>query len=309
MAVDVATLTVRSAGRRGTRFRYDSLGWCCGLRRAAHERIADESLRTNASRNMVNHGAFGKLAAHSRTGVLAFASYTGLVGSAVRAKDAFRTTSFIRISLVIIDASACSGSVALLADGIGAARRRLARIRDLLLPKHALDERISRKSCRAGAADHVGIDPTLRVLPAASRTRVHAFVVYASLGAGTIRIDDTLRSAVRRCANVALNALTGRALPDHLAERVGSAGRGLARIDGSRRRLGSPGYLPAALEGIAGEAFAATTDRAVVDHFASRQESANSQTRIGTLLVHAGSGRLAFRADDAFGSARRGTSD
>lgn len=53
----------------------------------------------------------------------------------------------------------------------------------------------------------------------------------------------------------------------------------------------------------------ATANRIVVDHLAVGVDAASSRTRVLALVVETGLGQETFRADNAFGSARRRATD
>jgi len=68
---------------------------------------------------------------------------------------------------------------------------------------------------------------------AASRTRIFALVADASLVLRTFSTDDTFRSAVGRCSDVALDAGADSVAVGDSADAVASARIRLARIDRS----------------------------------------------------------------------------
>lgn len=131
MLVDVATLAVRSARRRLARI---------GVHRrldadlmAAHRRAAGETGQAAAVRRMVGHMALGIGGAHADARIVALLVATGARLWAVGVHDALRTAFGVRIAKVFGQAGARAGAVALVADGVDAARRRIARFDGLLL--------------------------------------------------------------------------------------------------------------------------------------------------------------------------------
>lgn len=66
-------------------------------------------------------------------------------------------------------------------------------------------------------------------------TRVATLLIDAGHLIRAFAITDALVSAVRRCSDKFSQARAGRLIVDHLALRVRSAGRRLARINGGQR--------------------------------------------------------------------------
>lgn len=128
MLVDVATLAVRSARRWHARIRVHHRCDGAWYLVAGNRRIAGVAGRAAAVRCMVRHVTLGRGAADaSRARIVAFlvATCSGLW--AVGVHDALRSAFGVRIAEELGQASARAGTVALLADGIDAARRRVAR--------------------------------------------------------------------------------------------------------------------------------------------------------------------------------------
>lgn len=100
---------------------------------------------------------------------------------------------------------------------------------------HTVAERISGVADVASAHGRVVHHTALCIWAASTSTRVSAFLVNASLVAGALRVDDTLRSAIGRRTDVIRQARAGGTFPAHLALRVRAARRRLARIQLLRR--------------------------------------------------------------------------
>jgi hypothetical protein len=95
---------------------------------------------------------------------------------------------------------------------------------------HAVAERISGVVDVASAHGRMVDDAALGVWAASARARVPAFLVYAGLVAGALGVNDALGAAVGWRADVRRQARAGGAFAAHLALRVWSARRRLARI-------------------------------------------------------------------------------
>jgi len=194
------------------------------------EWVSDETRRARTRWDMVDDVALRKLSAHSRARILALVSYTGAISGAVGAQNTFGSAAFVRISLVIGDAAAGAGPVALSALRVGSARRRLAGIGRFLLLQYALNERISCVSGGAGASDGMADDSAFGVGATGPGTRIAAFLVDAGLRSRAVRINDTFGAARRRRSDVVwqTRAARRRTLGDAL--RVRPARRWIARI-------------------------------------------------------------------------------
>lgn len=259
------------------------------LRLARGERIAGVAGPADAGGHVVDRQALGVQAAHAGTRVFAAVPDAGLVGRAVRAEHALGPAAFVRIALVVFDAAARADAVSFEALGVGAARRRLARVNLLVLFDHALDERVAGERRRARARNGVADDVALGVAAARAGARVLALVVDAGRLRRAVGVDDTLGPAIWRRANVAEHALARRRRPVGPAQRVGAAWRrmaGVARrfvaLDARRRqRL-------AALERIAGVAGLAAADGAVVEDLAAGVDAAGAGARVDAFVVDAG---------------------
>jgi hypothetical protein len=132
LSVDLSALAVRSAGRWIARIDNRRLSdRSLGHRSAGAEWISLVALKASAHRHVILDVADGVLAASSRARVLALILDAGAIGGAVRAEYTLGATAFVRIAVVVSDAHASASTVALLALGIGSARRRLAGIDDL----------------------------------------------------------------------------------------------------------------------------------------------------------------------------------
>lgn len=128
--VDVAALAVRAARRRHARvalfvaLRRRQFG---AHRMAAGGRIAGVAGRAAAVRRMVGDVALGARAAQAGARIVALHVAAGARLRAVRVHDALRSAFGVRVAEVFGQAGARAGAVALLADGVDAARRRVAR--------------------------------------------------------------------------------------------------------------------------------------------------------------------------------------
>lgn len=137
MRVHVATLTVRAARRRHTRIRLVAL--LHGHRFAHHmttragRRTAGEAESAAAVRRMVDHMAFGVGAARTLARILAALVAAGSLLRAVAVHDALRPALGVRIALVVGQTRAGSGAVLLVAQGVDAARRRVAWVGGLVV--------------------------------------------------------------------------------------------------------------------------------------------------------------------------------
>jgi hypothetical protein len=71
---------------------------------------------------MIDNLAVGVQATGSRARILAFVAYASEIGGTVRVQHTLGPAAFVGVSKVIIDASACTGSVLFFADSVGSAR-------------------------------------------------------------------------------------------------------------------------------------------------------------------------------------------
>lgn len=126
---------VRSAGRRRARVSDGGLGIHLRLERATGKRISDVTRFASARGNVIDHRALRPDTAYARTWIFALVANASLVRRAIRAEDALRLTAFVRIAVIVVDAYASPCVIPLLADRVGPARRRLARIYRFLCRK------------------------------------------------------------------------------------------------------------------------------------------------------------------------------
>lgn len=127
MRVDVATLAVRAARRRHARIG-DGLRRCDADLMAAGSRwVAGEAGMAAAVRRMIGDMALGIGAADAGARIVTLLVATRPRLRAVRVHDALRSAFGVRIAKVLGQAGARAGAVALLAHGVDAARRRIAR--------------------------------------------------------------------------------------------------------------------------------------------------------------------------------------
>lgn len=170
--------------------------------------------------------------------------------------------------------------------------------------RQTLYERIADETSETSAGDRVTDDLTLGVDTAAARTRVDALVVDTGLAGGTVRVDDTLRSAVGWGADVTRQTGTGWSATRRLALSVRTAGGRRARVAGGFQGGWWRWWnIIATPERIAGLSRTTTADRAVIDNFTSCVEAAGAETRVGALLVDAGPCLRTLCAHNALGTA------
>lgn len=72
--------------------------------------------------------------------------------------------------------------------------------------------------------------PAVRVGATATGTGIEAFLIYARLRRGTLRADDAFRSTSWWAAHVIAETGANSLAVGHVAQAVGSAGRGIARV-------------------------------------------------------------------------------
>jgi len=138
---------------------------------------------TCARWKMIHYLTFSILATTSATRILAFVSNTRFVRWTVRVQNAFRATSFVRITVVLRQTLARTDTILLSAIGIRTTRIGSTRCRLLIywcLLDRAQCERISNISSQADAHRSVTNNATLGILCTRIWTRILAFVVYAS---------------------------------------------------------------------------------------------------------------------------------
>lgn len=129
MRVDVAALAVRAAWRGHARIA-DSDGLCrCDANRVATGRrwVAGVAVQTAAVRRMVGDVTLGVGAADAGARIVALLVAAGARLRTVGVHDALGSALGVRIARVLGQAGARAGAVAFLADGVDAARRRIAR--------------------------------------------------------------------------------------------------------------------------------------------------------------------------------------
>lgn len=264
---------------------------------------------------MIDHSASGRLAAGSGAGVYALVVQTGLGAIAVGVSDTLGSTAGVRIAEVLGQAGAGAGAVSLVADGVGSARRWIARRsrllgrRRVIVDSRALAERIARVA-GVTVADGIVLDDVAEgVDTAGAWTRVRALFVLAGEISRALLVDDALGSAVWRSADVVRQAGAGREAVDDATLRVWTAGRLDAGILRWSRRQYLRLVLDAAEERISGVAWRAAADWIVIYHLTIGVQAARADARILAALNDAGLVLGAVRADDAFGTAGRRTAD
>lgn len=128
LVVHGATQAVRSAGRGRARITHGRFCLRFWLQGANDKRITDVTGLTGTCRDVIDDGTLRPHAAHTRTRVRALIANACLIRGTVSAENAFRLTTFVWITVIIIDTYAGTCVISLLADCVGAARRGLARI-------------------------------------------------------------------------------------------------------------------------------------------------------------------------------------
>lgn len=99
---------------------------------AATQWISGEADQTIALRRVIYDATFGVLAANAWAWIFAFIVQTGTMTWAIVVCDTFRATAAVRVSDVIGQACACTGTISLGANCIRAAWRRMTWLRDLI---------------------------------------------------------------------------------------------------------------------------------------------------------------------------------
>lgn len=170
------------------------------------ERIAGEAGRTRADRNVLNDLALGVVAARARARIAALAAHAGAIACTVGAAGALRAAALVRVALVLGQA----GAFAVLAQGVGTARRRIAQVLGLRSLRwrrwfgRALGERIAHVAVVTGTDGNVSQDLALGLEAARAGTRIAALLVDAGLVAGAVGVQHALGTTVGRCTDVVL---------------------------------------------------------------------------------------------------------
>ena len=97
------------------------------------QRVAAVARQARAGGGVVNHPALGVQAARAGTRVHALVVDARAVTRAVRVHDTLGPAARVRVARVLGQAGARARAVAFFAHGVGAARRRVARLTVLLL--------------------------------------------------------------------------------------------------------------------------------------------------------------------------------
>lgn len=218
--------------QRGGGFRWSWRGF--GYRVTSHKGISPHSLRTRAGGQVVVHVAEGVQSAGAWTGILALLPDAGLVPGAVRVEDTLRPAAHVGISSVLRNAAAFST----VAHRVGSTDRGVARIlhrRRWLLLDYRLGlagiEGIAGVTRLAEAVGLVLVDSAHGVVGTRSWAGIPALLVDAGQVRGAVRIDDTLWPAVGRRSSVVGQADAGGGSESVVALRVGTTGRGVARVE------------------------------------------------------------------------------
>lgn len=245
MLVYFFALTIRTAWRRVARVRrlfyhrYNNMSINKSLpfykknltwyRRqgAVLEGISSIPGSAGARGKVVDHLTVSVLPASSRTRVLALIVDAGQVRHAIRIQDTFRPTALVGIPHVVRETRARSGPVSFLANSVGSARTRVARIQGNLRQSNRLkvaeNERISDVTLQADAVRRVAHHATVSVLAASSRTRVPALLVDTGQIALALAVADTFRFAIGGHSDKFQQARTGGRLAYNSALGVWTA--------------------------------------------------------------------------------------
>lgn len=162
--------------------------------------ISGVARSTSTRWNMIHYLTFCILATTASTRVLTFVSNTRFVWRTIRVKNAFGTTSFVRISIVFRQTLASSYTILLSAICIRTARiwnTWCGLFIDRRLLNCALSKRITHISRQANAIRCMTNHTTLGILSTRVRAWILALVVNASKIASTFGIRNTFRTTVR----------------------------------------------------------------------------------------------------------------
>ena len=171
--------------------------------------------------------------AKTRTGIDTFEVATRPVGGTLRVGGALWPTRHVRVSEILGNTLTAGSPLPFVADRVGPARRRVARVHDLCRGGRAGDppacaERVPGVARVAPAERHVGRDVTGGVGPAYPGARVNAVLVETGLVPGTFGVDHALGFTLHiRVANIVADTATGR----------GTSALGAVGIDSARGRV------------------------------------------------------------------------
>ena len=208
------------------------------------ERVPDVSLVADADGDVVGHLAVGMAAAEARAGVDTLGVAARLGRGTVGVDDALGPAGDVRVAEVLRDALAGGRVVATVADGVGAAGRRVARVHDLCRGGRAGDPP-ARAECVPGVAGvapterHMGRDVTGGVGPAHPGARVNAVLVETGLVPGTFGVDHALGFTLHvGVADIVADTATGCSASALGAVGIDSARGRVARLDNLYWRTG-----------------------------------------------------------------------
>lgn len=206
----------------------DNNHWCllwCLL--AEHKWITLHAIGAVAYGYMLMHLTNGSIATGAWTRINAAIAYAGLVPGTFSAQHTLWTTTHIWIALVEWQATANAAR----ALSIGTTRRWLTRIIGCRWRRRcwrsyrcrvATMEGISQVTTWAATAGHMVQHATLSIQATSTWTRVPTLLIQASTVCCTVRVDGTLRLAMRWCAIVFRQATADGLLIDHTTLGVGS---------------------------------------------------------------------------------------
>lgn len=272
---------------------------------ARGERIAGISGEAAARRLVIVDLALSVQTASPDARILALVVRARLGVRTIGVLNALGSASVVRIAGVIGQARAGSSAVSLVADGVRAARRRVARLARRLRrdddPEIAGGERIALVVLVTLADRSMIPGDTVGVDSAGSDAGVLTVVAQTGEVVRTVLIDYALWSTIGRCTEHASYAGADRTILLDSALGVRSAGRRQARI-ARRHRLVVDDTLE---ERIADEAGRTAADRIVGVDLALGVQAAHAVAGVAALLIDAGEMRSALRADQTLRTAGR----
>ena len=251
---------------------------------------------------VVPHGALGVPPAGPRTGVATLLLDTGQVVGTLSVDQTLWSAAHVRVSDVVLDTSAGSGSVPGGALCVGSTGRGVAGVDrvgsgDDLGQERAAREGVSGVLGGAGADGIVVDGGTPSVVPTGPDTGVGTLLLDTGLVTRTLSIEDTLRPTVGRGSDEARETGAGLVAVDLSALSVRTTRRGHT---GDGRSLGDCSDLweaTAAVEGVSAVLTRTGADGIVVDDLTLCVSSTGAGTGIHTSLLDTGHGQRTLRAE------------
>ena len=301
-SIDLPVLTVGAAGV-----------WVAGVSWLDWRRRRDESTGgggvscvsrvAGADGIVVPHGALGVPPTGPGTGVTTLLLDTGQVVGTLSVDQTLRSAAHVRVSDVVLDTPAGSGSVPGGALCVGSAGRGIAGVDrvgsgDDLGQERAAREGVSGVLGGAGADGVVVDGGTPGVVPTGPDTGVGTLLLDTGLVTRTLSIEDTLRPTVGRGSDEARETGAGLVAVDLSALSVGTTRRGHT---GDGRSLGDCSDLweaTAAVEWVSAVLARTGADRIVVDDLALGVSSTGARTGVHTPLLDTGHGQRTLRAKE-----------